>query len=65
MPDAGRLPRDIFHPVQIGCELASLEKGAKLLRHKDQPEPFSCLIVTGTVMLNLFSPTENQLPACA
>jgi hypothetical protein len=21
-PDAGRLPRNIFHPVQIGCELA-------------------------------------------
>jgi hypothetical protein len=33
------------------------EKGAKLLRQKDQPEPFSCLIVTGTVMLTLFSTT--------
>jgi len=22
LPDAGRLPRNIFHPVQIGCELA-------------------------------------------
>ena len=22
VPDAGRLPRNIFHPVQIGCELA-------------------------------------------
>ena len=26
VPDAGRLPRNIFHPVQIGCELACLRQ---------------------------------------
>jgi hypothetical protein len=26
VPDAGRLPRNIFHPVQIGCELACLQQ---------------------------------------
>jgi hypothetical protein len=26
VPDAGRVPRNIFHPVQIGCELACLRQ---------------------------------------
>jgi len=36
--------------------MASLEKGRKLLEQQGPASvPFSCLIVTGTVMLNLFS----------
>lgn len=39
----------------IECELASLEKTRRSLDNKNQPpSPFHALIVTGTVMLNLF-----------
>ena len=34
-------------------QMAPLKRAAKLLRRKDWPSPFSCLMVTGTVMLTL------------
>ena len=41
----------------IVSEMASLEQGRKFLEHNGTASAlFSCLIVTGTVMLHLFSP---------
>jgi hypothetical protein len=47
--------------LSVGYGLASLEKGCKLLEQKGTALiHFSCLIVTGTVMLNLFYEGECQ-----
>jgi hypothetical protein len=49
--------------------MASLEKGRKLLERKGPASvAFSCLMVTGTVMLTLLSPsdiTEGRLVSSA
>ena len=49
-------------PVQLGYEMASLEKGRRLLQKASASAFFSCVIVTGAIMLNLFTTAIPDKP---
>jgi hypothetical protein len=50
-----------FCPVQLGYDVARLEKSRNRLKSNViNPAGLSCLIVTGTVMLTLFSPSNRS-----
>jgi hypothetical protein len=54
LTDAGRLPRSIFHPVQIGCELAFYEKVVKVKAD-----------VAAILITKLLIPSEMHKPSAA